>query len=83
MATQSSQIQALKEKVRVLTEALERAFDHISHTPHDEHCFTNDPNPDACCCVCNKDTELDMIADALAQTADTGDTAGAAEAAFG
>lgn len=46
-------------------EALEAAFAYIETFPHQERCFTNDPNPDACRCVCGRAAILDQISEAL------------------
>lgn len=50
-------------------EALNAAREWINAADHDEHCFTNDPNPDACRCVCDKDSVIALIDDVTAALA--------------
>lgn len=40
------------------------ALEWIAKAPHDEVCFVNDPNPDACRCVCGKESLLDALSEA-------------------
>lgn len=52
-----------------VAEALNAAREWINAADHDEHCFTNDPNPDACRCVCDKDSVIALIDDVTASLA--------------
>lgn len=61
-------------------DVLERAYDWIKSAPHADECFTNDPNPDACCCVCGKDAMLEYLADP--SSAPAPDTVGVPGEAF-
>lgn len=51
-------------EIERLSAALDAAIEWITSAPHDEHCFINDPNPDACRCICGKDPLLDSLSEA-------------------
>lgn len=55
----TEQIEAWYETTMVLPAwAYVAMREQIASAPHDDHCFTNDPNPEACRCVCGKDSLL-------------------------
>lgn len=52
-------------KSEELVAALGAAFDWIRCIPHDEYCFTNEPDEAGLCCACGKESILGRIAELL------------------